>query len=226
MGRKSGLDILRDVDEDKYFWVNNGPAISNIAGLSDVLKVMSDETFKHHVTDDRNDFYNWIRYVVDDEVLARDIQKINTQTEMSDAIARRIAEIKSGSTQKIKEMIHPKAKKKSNPHKLITRPVKSHKQKIHNQKLHKQKRYIVPNQKTHIRSEQSAISSTDADNRLFTGNETIIAVSALVIVVGFLNLGTSVTGAVVGAGELLWGGLLISGALIALSLAIRKELRK
>ena len=226
MGRKSGLDILRDVDEGKYFWVNNGPAISNIAGLSDVLKVMGDETFKHHVTDDRNDFYNWIRYVVDDEVLARNIQKIKTQTEMADAIARRIAEIKSGSTQKSKEMIHPKAKKKSGPHKQITKPVNAHKQKIHEQKLHKQKRSIVPKHKTHIHSEPQSVSSSAADERLFTGNETIIAASVLVIVVGFLNLGTSVTGAVVGAGELLWGGLLISGALIALSLAIRKELRK
>lgn len=43
--------------------------------LLEVLQVIDDGTFYHHVNDEKNDFSNWILGEVKDKVLARQVSK-------------------------------------------------------------------------------------------------------------------------------------------------------
>ena len=64
---------LRDTPSEQCFWVNNGPIIKNLDELSNVLPEMKDETFHHHVNNEKNDFSSWINNVIGDKKLAHDL---------------------------------------------------------------------------------------------------------------------------------------------------------
>jgi len=79
MSKKISLEdaerILADVKPECCFWINNGPIIRNLQEMTNTLAYMSEETFKHHVNDQKNDIVNWIRDVLKDEELADSIGK-------------------------------------------------------------------------------------------------------------------------------------------------------
>jgi hypothetical protein len=62
--------ILKDAPEENCFILCNGERVKNVKELADILEVLSDDVFNHHVTFDRNDFSNWISDVFKDEDLA------------------------------------------------------------------------------------------------------------------------------------------------------------
>jgi len=73
------LDLVKqkpvfDASEDKVFWLHNGYTLKNLRELRDALATMTNSQFNHHVTETRHDFSDWIRDVLNDEVLADDIQ--------------------------------------------------------------------------------------------------------------------------------------------------------
>jgi len=67
------VNILRDVDPDKYFYLKEGKAIRSLPELLEVLRQCDADTFAHHVNPHRNDFGNWIRDVIADPVLAEEV---------------------------------------------------------------------------------------------------------------------------------------------------------
>ena len=68
-------EIFKEVDPDKYFYLHTGEYVKNIAELLGKLRAMDDSTFKYHVNPEKNDFANWIKYVVGDDELADRMQK-------------------------------------------------------------------------------------------------------------------------------------------------------
>ena len=65
--------FLGDVNQQQCFWVNNGHVLKNLEELASELQTMGDDTFKHHVSKERNDFTNWVNDVVNDKKLAKDL---------------------------------------------------------------------------------------------------------------------------------------------------------
>jgi len=82
---------LGDVPDDKRFWCHDGKTIKNLKELGKALSDMSDETFHHHSSGERNDFSKWIGDVVGDDKLARDLSKAKSRTQASQAVAQRIS---------------------------------------------------------------------------------------------------------------------------------------
>jgi hypothetical protein len=78
LGKEQARHFLRAVSPERAFWVNNGHVLNTLAELSGELKIIGQETFEHHVNKEKNDFENWIRNVVGDLKLAKDISKIKT----------------------------------------------------------------------------------------------------------------------------------------------------
>lgn len=76
---------LSDVPEDKSFRCHSGEMLRNLKELSAALANMSQETYQHHVSKDRNDFSIWVRDVIGDVTLANQLQKATSQ---ADAIRR------------------------------------------------------------------------------------------------------------------------------------------
>lgn len=86
--------FLNDVPEEYKFWVNNGIAIRNVEQLAEALKNMDHETFKHHSNQEKTDFSNWIRNIIGDEKLAKDLTKNKNKEAAHKKVKERVALLK------------------------------------------------------------------------------------------------------------------------------------
>jgi hypothetical protein len=86
---------LGDVADEKRFWCHDGKHIKNFGELEKALNDMSDETFHYHSSEGRSDFSKWIREVVGDEKLAKDLSKAKSRIQASKAVAQRISFLQS-----------------------------------------------------------------------------------------------------------------------------------
>ena len=82
---------LGDVPDEKRFWCHDGRFVKSLKELAKALNDMSDETFHYHSGEERNDFSNWVRDVVGDDKLARDLGKAKSRVQASQAMAERIS---------------------------------------------------------------------------------------------------------------------------------------
>jgi hypothetical protein len=86
---------LGDVAEDEQFWCQNGQVFKNLRDMEIAFDQMGDDTFRYHASEAKNDFSNWVRDVIGDEKLARDLQKSANHAQAGKAIASRIAWLRS-----------------------------------------------------------------------------------------------------------------------------------
>ena len=85
---------LRDVAPEQCFWVNNGPIVKNLDELANVLPVLNDEIFEHHVNKEKNDFSNWINDVIGDKKLANDLLSSRSKEAALKKISSRLNSLK------------------------------------------------------------------------------------------------------------------------------------
>jgi len=64
---------LCDAAPEQCFWVNNGPILKNMEELANALPDMAEDTFRHHVNNEKNDFSSWVRDIIGDANLANDL---------------------------------------------------------------------------------------------------------------------------------------------------------
>ena len=79
-----------EIKPENYFRLNNGKPIKNLNELLDALKDIDDETFYHHVSESRNDFYEWIKNIIKDQYLADMIKALKDKTEIRNVIEIRL----------------------------------------------------------------------------------------------------------------------------------------
>ncbi|MCF7865836.1 DUF87 domain-containing protein [Candidatus Woesearchaeota archaeon] len=68
--KQNKLDTKKECSPDKYFRLENGKELKSIEDLKTYVNEMPDDIFSHHVTNDRNDFANWIEHVFEEKELA------------------------------------------------------------------------------------------------------------------------------------------------------------
>ena len=85
---------LGNVPEGQRFWCQDGKLLKNLPELEAALADMSEETFRYHSNETKNDFSNWVKDVIGDEKLARDLLKSTTQAIAARSVASRIAWLK------------------------------------------------------------------------------------------------------------------------------------
>lgn len=86
---------LSDVPDEKRFWCHDGRYIKNLGELEKALSDMGDEVFHRHSGEGRSDFSNWVRDVIGDDKLARDLGKARSRVQASQAVAQRISFLES-----------------------------------------------------------------------------------------------------------------------------------
>ncbi len=86
---------LRDVPEGKRFWCFNGKVIGNLRELLTALHSMNEETFHYHVSGGDNGLASWVKDVIGDEKLARDLQGSHTRFQAAKMVADRILWLES-----------------------------------------------------------------------------------------------------------------------------------
>ena len=82
--------ILGEAPEEHHFVVADGRKLKNILELADALETMSEEIFRHHANEFKNDFSNWVKDVFYDHSLAEDIERAKNRLETQIAILRRM----------------------------------------------------------------------------------------------------------------------------------------
>jgi len=84
-------EMLGDVPQEKQFWCQDGRVVKNVRELEAALREMTEETFRHHSNEAKNDFSNWVRDVIGDEKLSRDLRKSTTRAQAAKCVAARIS---------------------------------------------------------------------------------------------------------------------------------------
>ncbi len=77
--KKVKIPRITKAPEDKAFVLRNGQKLKTVKELKESLKTMDEETFRHHVNHERNDFSEWIKHVFKDKELARKIKTSKTK---------------------------------------------------------------------------------------------------------------------------------------------------
>lgn len=108
--------FLENVPERYAFYLKTGKKLLNVEQLAKELKTMEKDVFYHHVTDERNDFHNWIRDIVLDLELAEKMLNAKKPVDAVKVVEDRIKFIKSVSkaVKKVpaKAVTKPKGKRK------------------------------------------------------------------------------------------------------------------
>jgi hypothetical protein len=95
MTRSVAEAMLGDIPEEKRFWCHDGRYLKNLDELKDALEQMTADTFSYHSNETKTDFSNWVKDVVGDEKLSRDLLKCTTKEQAAKAVADRVRWLKS-----------------------------------------------------------------------------------------------------------------------------------
>ena len=82
--------LLGEAPVEHHFIVADGRKLKNIMELADALETMSEEIFRHHANEFKNDFSAWIKDVFYDHSLAEDISRARDRLETQVAVLRRL----------------------------------------------------------------------------------------------------------------------------------------
>lgn len=85
-----GKQTLVCAQNDQCFWVHDGTILSNVLELRDTLSKIAEEIFYHHVHDDRNDFADWVEYVLNDKELAKGLRKAKSTDAAYAVVVKRL----------------------------------------------------------------------------------------------------------------------------------------
>ena len=72
-----------NIPAEKYFYANDGSVIKHLGELPEALRNMSPEAFNHHVNEEKNDFYTWVKDVFEHSSLARKIKNVKIKEDMA-----------------------------------------------------------------------------------------------------------------------------------------------
>ncbi|MFH1915682.1 MAG: hypothetical protein ABIJ21_00305 [Nanoarchaeota archaeon] len=109
---KGTVFYLADVPEENKFHLQNGKVLRNMKELSQEFSEMDDDTFSHHVNDERNDFYNWVKGTIGDNVLANGILPLKDKETMQKKVVTRVNALEATYKRPVKKTKAKRPKKK------------------------------------------------------------------------------------------------------------------
>lgn len=122
--------ILSRVPFQVSFWLCTNENLRGLADVYEALQRATDDVFRYHVNRDKNDFEVWIRDVVKDKDLAREIARVKTRETLIRKILERVEELRSLVKRSIRQK--PRAKRKAkarHPKRQMLRKAKSRRSK-------------------------------------------------------------------------------------------------
>jgi len=91
MLKKDAKKLLAKVPEVNQFWCCDGHLLRSTRELEKALIDMADETFAYHSNGERADFSTWVKDVIGDEKLAKDLTNMSNRTQAAKSVASRIS---------------------------------------------------------------------------------------------------------------------------------------
>jgi hypothetical protein len=85
--------LLADVPEEYVFRFGDSHVLHNMKELANELRSMTDEGYAYYANSEKNDFVNWVRDVIKDDVLVKDLQRAGNRIQAANAVANRVASL-------------------------------------------------------------------------------------------------------------------------------------
>ncbi len=82
--------IAGQAPEEYHFVLADGRKLRDMLELVEGLEHMSDDIYRHHVNETRNDFSTWLRDVFNEDELADEIAKINNKVDTQTAVMKHL----------------------------------------------------------------------------------------------------------------------------------------
>jgi hypothetical protein len=130
--------IMSKVPFNASFWLCTNDYLRSLRELAEALDKVDDDIFRYHVNRDKNDFEGWIREVVKDKELAREISRIKTRHTLVRKIYERLEELRS--VLGAKKTKKKKGKKRKKRKRTKVRKKKSKKRKPRKKAVKKRRR--------------------------------------------------------------------------------------
>ncbi len=89
--KQEAAKLLANVPEEYVFRCNDGRVFRNMQDLEQALLTMTDDTYAYHANKEKNDFANWVRDIVKDDKLAKDLVKMTARSQAAKTVTRRLA---------------------------------------------------------------------------------------------------------------------------------------
>ena len=83
--------LMANVPEEYVFRCHDGGILRSIQELGEAIGSMTDETYTFHANTDNNDFSNWVRDIIHDDKLARDLAKSQSRFQATNMVTKRVA---------------------------------------------------------------------------------------------------------------------------------------
>ncbi|MFA6088287.1 MAG: hypothetical protein WC755_00355 [Candidatus Woesearchaeota archaeon] len=85
---------LSNVDKKSVFKLKRGHELYNLSDLYEELKISSDDDFKHHVNENKNDFANWVAECIGDTHLSESMRETKDKEKTLEKIKARLFVLK------------------------------------------------------------------------------------------------------------------------------------
>ena len=83
--------LLADVPNEYVFRCHDGLILQGMKELENALNSTADEIYVFHANTEKNDFTNWVRDIIKDDILAKDLQKVPNGAQAANLVASRRA---------------------------------------------------------------------------------------------------------------------------------------
>jgi hypothetical protein len=87
---KNAKRVLVQANDEQCFWTNDGTIITSLIELSNVLSSIREDVYKYHATREKNDFADWVQYVLGDAELAKTLRTARTPKSARTFVIRRL----------------------------------------------------------------------------------------------------------------------------------------
>ena len=88
--KEQSQKYLAKVPDEYIFWCYGGTTFRDLKEMAEGLVTMSDDVFAYHVNSEKNDFYNWVRDVIEDIELANALLRAAGRLQAAECVAKRI----------------------------------------------------------------------------------------------------------------------------------------
>ena len=85
---------MADVPEEYVFRCHDGRTLRDMQEFGEAFTQMTDDTFAFHANTDKNDFNNWLKDIIQDEKLARELERSTNRTRAAKNVADRVSFLK------------------------------------------------------------------------------------------------------------------------------------
>ncbi len=87
--KKDAVPLIK-APAEKEFWTNDGQILTDLVSLAESFAAMDNILFQYHVSDDKNDFADWVEHVLEDQDCATSLRKTNTPKKAHGVVVRRL----------------------------------------------------------------------------------------------------------------------------------------